>query len=121
MLKMRLIDADDLISEFEWLKSVTNEYSKDEIQEIIQRIENAPTVEAVVLPCKLGDPVFIIGGKYRAGRFEAWINSGKFRLSDLEKMGKTVFVTSEEAEAALAKLETAWGGRFFRSGAKMDK
>ena len=59
----------------------------------------------IELPCKLGDPVFIIGGKYRAGRVERWINTGKFRLSDLEKMGKTVFVTSEEAEAALAGRE----------------
>lgn len=55
----------------------------------------------VELPCKLGDPVYIIGGKYRAGRQERWINAGKFRLSDLEKMGKTVFLTREEAEAAI--------------------
>ena len=44
---MRLIDADALKSEFEWLKSVVNESSKDEIQETIQRIENSPTVDAV--------------------------------------------------------------------------
>ena len=73
------------------------------------RIGTAPTVDAVVLPCKVGGPVFIIGGKYRTGRFEAWINPGKFRLSDLEKMGKTVFLTHKEAETALAELEKAWG------------
>ena len=56
---MRLIDADVLKSEFEWLKSVVNESSKDEIQEYIQRIENAPTVDAVILPCKIGDTVFV--------------------------------------------------------------
>lgn len=43
---MRLIDADALKSEFEWLKSVVNECSKDEVQETIQRIENVPTVDA---------------------------------------------------------------------------
>lgn len=59
----------------------------------------------VELPCKLGTPVFVIGGKYRAGRFERWINPGKFRLSDLKKMGKTVFLTHEEAEKALDKME----------------
>ena len=59
----------------------------------------------IELPCKLGDPVFIIGGKYRHGRFEKWINPSKFRLSDLEKLGKTVFLTHEEAEEALAKME----------------
>lgn len=59
----------------------------------------------IELPCKIGDPVFVIGGKYRAGRFEQWINPEKFRLSDLEKMGKTVFLTRAEAEAALAKMK----------------
>ena len=50
---MRLIDANALKSEFEWLKSVVSESSKDEIQETIQRIENAPTVDAVeVVRCK---------------------------------------------------------------------
>lgn len=61
--------------------------------------------QLVVLPCKVGDTVYIIGGKYRAGRFEWWINTGKFRLSDLEKIGKTVFLTREEAEAALREME----------------
>lgn len=49
----RLIDADALKSEFEWLKSVVNESSKDEVQDTIQRIENAPTVDAVeVVRCR---------------------------------------------------------------------
>lgn len=55
----------------------------------------------LILPCKVGDVVYIIGSKYRAGRWETWVNTGKFRLSDLEKLGKTVFLTREEAEAAL--------------------
>lgn len=36
-----------LIDEFEWVKSVVNESSKDEIEEVIQRIKNAPVVDAV--------------------------------------------------------------------------
>lgn len=36
-----------LIDEFEWLKSVVNESSRDEIEEIIQRIKNAQAVDAV--------------------------------------------------------------------------
>lgn len=55
----------------------------------------------VQLPRAVGDPVYIVGGKYRAGRKEWWINTGKFRLSDLDKIGKTVFLTREEAEKAL--------------------
>ena len=36
-----------LIDEFEWLKSVVNESSKDEIEEVIRRIKNVPAVDAV--------------------------------------------------------------------------
>lgn len=52
---------------------------------------------------KTGDPVFVLGGKYRHGRMEYWINPGKFRLTDIGKMGKTVFLTIEDAEAKLAE------------------
>lgn len=45
--KQRLIDADALKSEFDWLKSVVNESSKDEVMDVMQRIDNAPTVDAV--------------------------------------------------------------------------
>lgn len=117
---MRLIDADALMAEiteenpmvhfgpFGYCGCSPNSdfgekvFMRDRVLEIV---ESAPTVDSVVMPCKLGDPVFIIGGKYRAGRFEQFINPGKFRLSDLEKVGKTVFLTREEAEAALAKMK----------------
>lgn len=36
-----------LLDEFEWLKSVVNESSKDEVEDAIQRIKNAPAVDAV--------------------------------------------------------------------------
>ena len=52
---------------------------------------------------KTGDPVFVLGGKYRHGSMEYWINPGKFRLTDIGKMGKTVFLTIEDAEAKLAE------------------
>ena len=49
----RLIDANALKSEFEWLKSVVNESSKGEVMDVMQRIDNAPTVDAVeVVRCK---------------------------------------------------------------------
>ena len=59
----------------------------------------------VILPCKIGTPIFIIGNKYRSGKVDKWINTGKFRLSDIEKLGKTVFLTREEAEVALNKIK----------------
>ena len=58
------------------------------------------------LPCKVGDEVFIIGMKYRKGSFDKWINTGKFRISDLEYLGKTVFLTKAEAEKALEELQS---------------
>ena len=42
---MRLIDADALIDEFNWLKSIVSPCNQDEIEETIQRIKNAPTVQ----------------------------------------------------------------------------
>ena len=42
-----LISRSTLIEEFEWLLSVVNECSKDEVRDVIQRIRNAPTVEVV--------------------------------------------------------------------------
>lgn len=44
---MRLIDADELIEEFEWLKGVVNKYNRPHIEETIERINEAPTVDAV--------------------------------------------------------------------------
>ena len=77
----------------------------------MNRMEELAKAEAegrlLVLPCKVGTVVYIAGSKYRAGRWETWVNTGKFRLSDLEKLGKTVFLTREQAEAALQEETTA--------------
>ena len=55
---MRLIDADALVSEFEWLKSVVCPCNRDEIEDAIRRIKNAPTIDAVPFvrckDCKYG-------------------------------------------------------------------
>ena len=51
------------------------------------------------LPCKVGTPVFIIE-KYADGNH---IVPDMFDYYDLSAFGKTVFLTREEAEAALAK------------------
>lgn len=56
----RLIDANALKSEFEWLLSVVNLCNKDKIRDTIERIEKAPTVDAVEAvrckDCKKGHP-----------------------------------------------------------------
>lgn len=73
-------------------------------------IKNLPMKDGVyqippesVTMAKVGDPVFIAGGKYRSGSIEYWINTGKFRLSDVGKLGDTVFLTREEAEKRIAE------------------
>ena len=49
----RLIDANALIEDLKWLKSVVNEFSKNEVQDYIDRVETSPTVDAVeVVRCK---------------------------------------------------------------------
>lgn len=49
--------------------------------------------------------VFIMGHKWRRGREEYWINTGRFRVSDLDKLGKTVFLKKSDAEKELWRLQ----------------
>ena len=60
----------------------------------------------VVLPCKVGDTVYRL--QYiepTPGRFTVGVAPIKFALVWLEEFGKTVFLTREEAEKALAEME----------------
>lgn len=59
----------------------------------------------IEIPCEIGTTVYIVGCKYRSGRLEKWINTGKFRILDLEKLGKTVFLTKEDAEQKIKDME----------------
>ncbi len=55
------------------------------------------------LPCEVGQRVYML---YRLCEDAAWeIEEHKIRLEDLGNIGKTVFLTREEAEATLNKLE----------------
>lgn len=74
----------------------------ERLAELEDKLEDGTLVE---LPCKVGDTVCIVGRKYRAGSYESFINTGKFRYSDIEKFGDTVFLTREAAEARLKELE----------------
>lgn len=55
------------------------------------------------LPCEIGHRVYMIYQFCNEGAWE--IEEHKIRLEDLENIGKTVFLTREEAEAALKELE----------------
>ncbi|MCI8585534.1 MAG: hypothetical protein HFI92_06485 [Lachnospiraceae bacterium] len=51
------------------------------------------------LPCAIGDKVYMIYQFLGEGAWE--IEEHRIRLEDLQLIGKTVFLTREEAEAAL--------------------
>lgn len=93
-----------------------------------QLVEEAPAVNAVILPhVKIGDTAFfIIDGNIFEGNvcFIRWEHHERFGIhteitaslspytsvgASLDDFGKTVFLTREEAEAALAELMEAEG------------
>ena len=111
-----LISRKALLGEFEWLLSVVDQYRKDDVQDSIQRIKNAPAVDAVELPCRIGDTVWTI--RYFHSRLipqEGTVSEMYFardmKLHITVKYvgrglwGETVFATREEAEAAINKME----------------
>ena len=54
------------------------------------------------LPCKVGDTVY---EHYRMTTLDEWeIDEHKITLEDLNKIGRTVFLTRKEAKAKLAEL-----------------
>jgi hypothetical protein len=86
-----LISKNALIEEFEWLLSVVNECSKDEVRNTIQRIENAPAVDAV-----------------SRGLFEQYKWERNIAIGQLEELGLSlgqkiegVYLSNEEHEKLL--------------------
>ena len=56
----------------------------------------------IKLPCKVGDGVYYILGI--PNKTPCVIDKCKFELSDINKIGKTLFLTKSEAEAKLKEL-----------------
>ena len=123
---MRLIDADALEAR---MGGMCDEFGTDHlfIDAIVYEIGNAPTVEAMPLPCKLGETVYVIrdcscygapdnrknkrrrcSGKVYLGERSrkyhcGYVSEARFELKHIADFGKMVFLTREEAEAALAE------------------
>ena len=79
----------------------------NDFQNIIDKLAEYETAEEegrlVVLPCKVGTRVYEI---YQFCGYGAWeIEEHKIKLEDLDKIGKTVFPTREEAEKALKEMK----------------
>ena len=124
---MRLIDADELLK-----KHTCDVYGAYDDSCMVQAvfvpyIKGAPTVDAVILPCKLGETVYVIrdcscygapdnrknkrkkcsGKVYLGERLRkyhcGYVSEAKFELKHIADFGKMVFLTRVEAEAALAE------------------
>ena len=90
----------------EWLKELQHYKDLEEQGRLIE------------LPCKIGDTVWdikwwddttetrVIDGKtYFRRVMKHKVTKSKFKLFDYENFGKTVFLTKEEAEAALKEVD----------------
>lgn len=107
---------DGITAELEELQAYRALGSLDHLRELVQAEKDGLLV---VLPCKIGDPLYFVKDReIRETEVESihqWV-SGHWKLSthtdrmspywtgyeiDFEGIGKTVFLTREEAEAAL--------------------
>ena len=113
----------------EWFRAVAKEVSPDRLQEICEAEADG---RLVVLPCKVGDTIYVVGLKclvenilrrecvmfecddcnkkadYEIFKKTATVNFIQRLMSekdDLFVIGKSVFFTREEAEAALKGAE----------------
>ena len=76
-------------------------YHDGRLDAIMELLKMGEECRLLPLPCPIGSTVYVIGHRYRAGRDECWINTGKLRPSDLEKIGERVFLTYEDAKAKI--------------------
>lgn len=127
----RLIDANALLELVQFRLPIDNQNAEviAGCVNITRRlIENAPTVDAVEVPCKVGNTVFFVdtecdeNGKESLGISVGKIHSFSIQSEGLwaycryesgltywhkvdDYFGKTVFLTEEEAKVALAKMD----------------
>ncbi len=131
MADVRLIDANELtdtIEHIDWYHiSLQGTLAKGAISQlhtplykaddIYRAIENAPTVNAVAPPCKIGDYVWAIRNRNGTIQPERGVVSEMYFTSDMQlrivvkyiargEWGKTVFATDKEAYAAIAERKT---------------
>lgn len=79
------------------------------LETIAERLANREQAEEqgllLRLPCKVGTDVYYILGI--PNETPCTIDSCVFKLSDVHKIGESLFLTREEAEAKLAEMEGA--------------
>ena len=85
----------------------------EEIEAVYRRLKEYEDLEEqdrlIKLPCKVGTDIYYILGV--PNETPCTIDSCVFELSDIHKIGKTLFLTKAEAEAKLKELR---GGENWR-------
>lgn len=78
----------------------------EEIDAVYRKLKEYEDLEEqgrlIKLPCKVGDDVYYILGI--PNEMPCTINKCTFKLSDINKIGKTLFLTKLEAEEKLKEL-----------------
>ena len=81
-------------------KDYTESEAIDRLWELEDKIENGTLVE---LPCKVGAKIYIVGeSDFCIPKYQMW--EDEFCLEDIEKFGKTIFLTKADAEKRLEEL-----------------
>lgn len=116
----------DLISRAALFNALANCHDKGEI---FAKIQEAAAVDAVVLPCKVGDTLWrvfhgsiekyaVSNVMYRGLKGKWQIDCMPYLADAYDDLGKTVFLTREEAEAepCLVHADVPEGGPGDRAG-----
>lgn len=90
-------------------KTIEMAFSDDtsEVERLRELYKADKEGRVVVLPCKVGDTVWRIKRTFEEypDKSKPYIEPDAFLLQDVFNIGKTVFLTHEEAEKALQKME----------------
>lgn len=113
MSEKRLIDADalrDLVLNYD-----SNVLDNDQINAMLDLIDDMPDVNAIELPCRVGDEVYFVKSAFtfytkpraeQVRKIEIYDTETLFRTKDrtfnIKDINKTVFLSREAAERALA-------------------
>lgn len=113
-MSRHLIDKEKVIKTLEFLAKHEDSFRRTVIYGVIHTIKTIPTIDAVELPCKIGDKVWIARQYKCHKRPRCGIVSEMFFTDNMElcivvkgvargKWGVDVFATYEEAQAEIER------------------
>lgn len=78
-----------------------NDWKNDCIKKLVEYEAAEEEGRLVVMPCKVGDTLYVLRQSWNGWN----IDKKKFTYAMIGKVGKTVFLTREEAKKALIEME----------------